>query len=100
MVLDGGVVNLPCDSTLGFNASLPEGRAYACMAETMMLAMDQRYRDMSLGFDLPLEQVLEMEVLAEELGFQPVLERKGSGRAEEFAPVSLATSADAEGVHV
>ena len=100
MVLDGGVVSLPCDSALGFNASLPAGRAYACMAETMMLAMDQRYRDMSLGFDLSLEQVLEMESLAEELGFQPVLERKGGGRVEEFAPVSLATSADAEGVRV
>ena len=100
MVLDGGVVSLPCDSALGFNASLPEGRAYACMAETMMLAMDQRYRDMSLGFDLPLEQVLEMELLAEELGFQPVLERKGGGRAEEPAPAGLAASADAEGVRV
>jgi hypothetical protein len=55
---------------------------------------------MSLGFDLPLEQVLEMELLAEELGFQPVLERKGDGRVEEFASVRLAKSADAEGVRV
>ncbi len=83
MVLDGGVVRLPGGSVLGFNAAIAEGRAYACMAETMMLAMDQRYRDASLGYDLPLEQVLEMGLLADELGFQPVLERKGGiGKGE------------------
>jgi predicted amino acid dehydrogenase len=101
MVLDGGVVQLPGDSLLGFNASLPAGRAYACMAETMMLAMDQRYRDASLGFDLPLEQVLETELLADELGFRPVLEKKGAeARVEEFAPVGLAPHADARGARV
>ncbi|HEX8503067.1 MAG TPA: aminotransferase class III-fold pyridoxal phosphate-dependent enzyme [Pyrinomonadaceae bacterium] len=98
MVLDGGVISLPGDSVLGFNASLPEGHAYACMAETMMLAIDQRYRDMSLGFELPLEQVLEMELLADELGFRPVLERKGGAeRVEGFAPVGLRPAAGAEG---
>jgi predicted amino acid dehydrogenase len=100
LALDGGVVSLPGDSRLGFNASLAEGRAYACMAETMMLAMDQRYRDASLGFDLPLEQVLEMELLAEELGFRPVLERKGAEDRGEFAPARLAQPAGAEGVRV
>lgn len=83
MVLDGGVIRLPGDSSLGFNASLAEGHAYACMAETMMLAMEQRYQDMSLGFDLPLEQVLEMERLADELGFQVVLEQKARSSQRE-----------------
>jgi acetylornithine/succinyldiaminopimelate/putrescine aminotransferase/acyl-CoA synthetase (AMP-forming)/AMP-acid ligase II/predicted amino acid dehydrogenase/acyl carrier protein len=83
MVVDGGVVRLPGDSRLGFNASLSEGNVYACMAETMMLAMDQRYQNMSLGFDLPLEQVFEMERLADELSFQVVLDHKGrSGKGK------------------
>jgi predicted amino acid dehydrogenase len=76
MVLDGGVVRLPGGSSLGFNAALPKGNAYACMAETMMLAMEQRYQDAGLGFDLPLERVLEMERLAEELGFRVLLHQK------------------------
>ncbi len=100
MVLDGGVVRLPGDSVLGFNASIGEGCAYACMVETMMLAMDGRYRDTSLGYDLPLEQVLEMELLADELGFRPVLEKKGGAREEGFARARLAPAADAEGAHV
>jgi len=69
MLLDGGVVRLPGDAVLGFNASLATGEAYACMAETMMLAMDQRYRDTGLGYDLSIDDVLDVERLAEELGF-------------------------------
>jgi predicted amino acid dehydrogenase len=80
MVLDGGVVRLPGGSPLGFNASLAKGNAYACMAETMMLAMEQRYQDAGLGFDLPLEQVLEMERLAEELGFRVLLNKTERSR--------------------
>lgn len=75
-VIDGGVVRLPNDGELGFNTSLPYGHAYACMAETFMLAMEQRYCDMSLGFDLPIEPVLQLESLAGELGFQVVAHRK------------------------
>ena len=88
MVIDGGVVRLPGGAPLGFNASLAEGRAYACMAETMMLAMEQRYEDMSLGFDLPLEQVLCMERLADELGFQVVLDHKEMSSHQENNIVS------------
>jgi predicted amino acid dehydrogenase len=80
MVLDGGVVRLPGGSSLGFNASLAKGNAYACMAETMMLAMEQRYQDTGLGFDLPLEQVLEMERLAGELGFRVLLNHSERNR--------------------
>lgn len=73
-ILDGGIVRMPGNATLGFNASIGKGNAYACMAETMMLAMEQRYHDASLGYDLSLEHVLEMERLAEELGFRVLLE--------------------------
>jgi len=75
MVLIGGVVRLPGGSPLGFNASLPLGHAYACMAETMMLAMDQRYHDTSLGFDLQLSTIFEIEQLGKELDFQIVLDK-------------------------
>jgi len=82
MVLDGGVVRLPGNSSLGFNASLAKGSAYACMAETMMLAMEQRYEDTGLGFDLPFEQVLEMERLAAELGFRVLLNQTERSRQQ------------------
>ncbi len=74
LLLDGGIVRLPAGSSLGFNASLRPGQAYACMAETMMLALSQRYQDASLGFELPLSQLLELERLAQELGFELALD--------------------------
>jgi predicted amino acid dehydrogenase len=74
MILDGGVVRMPGEASLGFNSSLAKGHAYACMAETMMLAMEQHYQDTSLGFDLSLEQVLKLEWLADEHGFQVVID--------------------------
>ena len=70
MVVDGGIVRLPGDSRLGFNASLKKGQAYACMAETMMLALEERYEDMSLGFNLCIEKVVELEELASRHGFE------------------------------
>ncbi|MEM7050923.1 MAG: aminotransferase class III-fold pyridoxal phosphate-dependent enzyme [Acidobacteriota bacterium] len=74
MVVDGGIVRLPGDSRLGFNASLKKGQAYACMAETMMLALEQRYEDMSLGFNLCIEKVIELEHLAKLHGFEVYLD--------------------------
>jgi len=94
-VVNSGVVRLPGDATLGFNSSLARGHAYACMAETMMLAMAQRYEDTSLGFELPLRQVFEMEKLAQELGFRVVLDKGRSRRPlmwKHIAPTQLLTS--------
>ena len=77
LVIDGGIIRMPSGATLSFKtSSLDRGQAYACMAETMMLAITQRYADTSLGFDLPLEQVFAMDRLARELGFQVVLDRR------------------------
>jgi predicted amino acid dehydrogenase len=83
MVIDGAVVRLPDGSPLGFNTSLAHGHAYACMAETMMLAMEHRYTDLSLGFDLPLGPVLELESLAEKHGFEVVAHRGAQSTAVE-----------------
>src|SRR5262249_19027916 len=48
-VIDGGVVSLPDASMLNFNLDINPGFAYACMAETMILALEHRFEDTSLG---------------------------------------------------
>lgn len=100
MILNGGVVRLPGDSPLGVNASLPYGHAYACMAETMMLALEERYVDTSLGFDLPLSRVLELEQLAAKFDFQVALDHKERNDKAEFSDVaeSLVSHAAASSV--
>lgn len=52
LVLDGGVVEIPGRPYLGMNIGFPRGIGYACMAETMMLALDGRFEDTSIGPDL------------------------------------------------
>ena len=83
-VFDGGIIRLPFGASLGFNnATLGANNAYACMCETMMLAMEKRYEDMSLGFDLRMDQVFEIERLAETLGFQVRVDRSENTNMEE-----------------
>jgi predicted amino acid dehydrogenase len=83
-VFDGGIIRLPFGASLGFNnATLGANNAYACMCETMMLAMEKRYEDMSLGFDLRMDQVFEIERLAETLGFQVRVDRAENANMED-----------------
>jgi predicted amino acid dehydrogenase len=88
MVLNGGVVRLPQESPLGFSTFLPPGHAYACMAETIMMAMDHRYHDASLGFDLSLPWISELEQLGRELDFEVVLDRQEPNNENEALDVS------------
>jgi predicted amino acid dehydrogenase len=43
------------------------------MAETMILALERRFEDTSLGIDLHMDTVAEMARLAERHGFKPAL---------------------------
>jgi fatty aldehyde-generating acyl-ACP reductase len=42
----------------------------ACMAETMILALDGRYEDYTIGKDITVAQVEEMQEMAERHGFK------------------------------
>ncbi|MCL5676492.1 MAG: shikimate dehydrogenase [Firmicutes bacterium] len=71
LVLDGGVVAVPGDHVdLGFNFGFPPGTVMACMAETMILALENRYESFTLGRDLTVEQVDEIAALAVKHGFR------------------------------
>lgn len=70
LVIDGGIVAAPGRPSLGWNFGFEPGLVYACMAETMMLALEHHYTDMSLGADLRLENMLYLRQLAEKHGFE------------------------------
>jgi fatty aldehyde-generating acyl-ACP reductase len=69
LVIEGGVVAVPGNVEFNFNFGFPPRTAYACMAETMILALEGRYESYSLGKDLELAQVREIARLAEKHGF-------------------------------
>lgn len=71
LVIDGGVVELPGCPDLGWDFGFPQGLAYACMAETMMLALERRYEHFSLGSSgVNLDSILQTRKWAARHGFK------------------------------
>lgn len=70
LVIEGGLVEVPGNVDFGFNFGYPPGLALACMAETMMLALEGRFENYTLGRELTLEQVEEIGLLAKKHGFR------------------------------
>lgn len=71
LVVEGGVVDVPGDNVqFNFNFGFPPGQAYACMAETMILALEDRCENFSLGRDLTITQVREIYSLGKKHGFK------------------------------
>jgi len=76
LVIEGGVVRVPgamrCEQPEGsgpFSFGFPPGTAYACMSETMALALDGRYESFTLGKNVSVEQVDEISALCRRHGF-------------------------------
>ncbi len=69
LVIDGGMVDVPGPVDFHFNFGFPPGKAYACMAETMVLALEGRFEDYTVGKDITLERVNEITALAGKHGF-------------------------------
>jgi len=70
LVIEGGVVAVPGDVNFNFDFGFPPKTAYACMSETMLLALEGRCESFTLGKTVSLEQVEETNRLAAKHGFR------------------------------
>lgn len=70
LVIEGGVVAVPGDVDFHLDFGFPPKTAYACMAETMILALERRYESFTLGRELSTEKVEEIAALAKKHGFK------------------------------
>lgn len=70
LVVDGGVIEIPGDVDFNFNFGFPPKTAYACMSETIMLALEGRYESFTLGKEVSVEQVEEITRIANKHGFK------------------------------
>ncbi len=70
LVVDGGVVEVPGDVDFHFDFGFPPKTAYACMAETMILALEGRFESFSVGRQLSEQKVEEITALANKHGFR------------------------------
>jgi acetylornithine/succinyldiaminopimelate/putrescine aminotransferase/predicted amino acid dehydrogenase/acyl carrier protein len=84
LVIDGGLIALPYQTRVG-PYGVEDGTSYACMAETMLLALEGDFRDTSLGGSLDVAEVKRQQALARKHGFS-LAGLKSFGR-----PLPLAT---------
>ncbi len=71
LVIEGGVVAVPGkDVDFRFNFGFPPKTAYACMSETMLLALENRYESFTLGKTVSRAQVDQVQALAVKHGFK------------------------------
>lgn len=60
LVIESGEVLIPGEINFGYDIGLPAGTAYACLAETALLAMEGRFEDYTLGRNISMERVKEI----------------------------------------
>ncbi len=70
LVIEGGLIELPGEPEIGINFGYPPRLALACMAETMILALEKKYECYTLGREITLKKVDEISELAKKHGFK------------------------------
>jgi predicted amino acid dehydrogenase len=70
LVFEGGMVEVPGPVDFHFDFGFPPKLSYACMAETMALALEGRYEDYSVGKDLTIAQAEEIGAICAKHGFR------------------------------
>jgi predicted amino acid dehydrogenase len=95
LVIEGGVVAVPgADLDFGINFGFPPKMAYACMSETMMLALEGRYESFTLGKTVSVAQAEQTTELAAKHGFRLAGYRSFEKAVSEDQIARIRASAD------
>jgi hypothetical protein len=70
LVIESGEVLIPGDIDFGYDIGLPPKTAYACLAETALLAMEGKFEDYTLGRNIQMDRVKEIFKLFQKHHFQ------------------------------
>jgi len=70
LVIEGGMVQVPGPVNFNFDFGFPPGMAFACMAETITLALEGQYTNYTLGKNISLNQVDTIHHMASRHGFR------------------------------
>jgi predicted amino acid dehydrogenase len=80
LVVESGEVLIPGELDIHYDIGLPPRVAYACLAETALLAMEGRFESFTLGRQLSVERVEEIRALFDRHGFR-IAPLRSEGRA-------------------
>jgi predicted amino acid dehydrogenase len=68
LVIESGEIQLPEGAELTVDIGLPKGTIYACLAETLLLALEQRGGHYTLGREIDPRRVQEIAAIGEKHG--------------------------------
>lgn len=68
LIIESGEVILPGPNQIGCDLGLPDQTVYACLAETALLALEERYEPFTLGRDIDWVKVKEIYKMARRHG--------------------------------
>jgi predicted amino acid dehydrogenase len=68
LILESGEVNLPGPVEIDFDLQLPGKTVYACLGETALLALEERYEPFTVGRDIDWVKVKEIYKMARKHG--------------------------------
>lgn len=70
LIIESGEVDLPGPINMNCDIGLPHNSVYACLAETALLALEEKYESFTLGREIPIEKVIEIYRLAQKHGLK------------------------------
>lgn len=74
LVIEGGIIRLPgrpeLDTDYRLDLGMPDFLTFACEAETILLALDDKWESFSLGRNIPLDKVKEIAAVGAKHGFE------------------------------
>jgi predicted amino acid dehydrogenase len=70
LVIESGEIRLPEGSELNYDIGLPPQTIYACMAETLLLALERRFDHYTIGRDIEPAKVKEIQAIGDRHGFE------------------------------
>jgi predicted amino acid dehydrogenase len=70
LVIEAGEIIVPGEVHWGINFGLPKNVAYACLSETLLLALEERFESFTLGREIEPEKVKEIGRIGMKHGFK------------------------------
>lgn len=70
LVIEGGLVEVPGNINFNYDFGYPPKISLACMAETMILSLEGKFENFSLGRGIKIEKVKEIMSLGKKHGFK------------------------------
>jgi len=89
LVIASGEIKVPGDVHLGLDLNLPKNVVYACLAETILLTLDERNESFTLGREIEPAKVREIGEIGKKHGFElaPIMAFGEEVSDEEIAAI-------------